>query len=333
MKNNNFFLILLTVLCSCFSGCNGQETFGLNYLTLEKVIEMPGVKGRIDHLDVNVKDQVVYMAALGNNSLEVADLHNGKIIYSIKGLHEPQGVGYIPQTHEILVANGGNGSCNFYNASTFQKTATVHLSSDADDVRYDSIEQKLYVGYGAGGIAVIDPNTHLQIADIKLPAHPEAFAIDGKNKMLFVNIPDKNMIGVIDLSKSKLVDKWVSNDLHANFPMAYDGNNQRVIVGYRHPARLVLLNSKTGKEVTSASMVDDVDDLYFDAKTSSILVSGGGGYINIFHDENSAIKQLANIPTRNGARTALFIPALRLYVLAARATSGKNAELQVFHLP
>ena len=63
---------------------------------------MPEVKGRIDHIDVNVKDKVVYIAALDNNTVEVVDIQNGKVIHSIKGLDEPQGVGYIPQTNEIL---------------------------------------------------------------------------------------------------------------------------------------------------------------------------------------------------------------------------------------
>lgn len=333
IKPGKSILITLIALCNCFLSCKGQPPYGTDHLTLDKVISMPDVKGRIDHMDVNLKDQVVYIAALGNNTLEVADLKNGKIIYSISGLDEPQGVGYIPQTHEIFVANGGNGDCYFYNAITYQKVATIHLASDADDVRYDSADRKLYVGYGSGGIAVIDPATHLTIVDIKLPAHPEAFVVDGKYKMLYVNVPDKNMIGVIDLKQGQLIDKWISNGLHANFPISYDASNRYLFVGYRHPAKLLVLNSKTGKEITSAAMVADVDDLYFDPKSSNVFISGGGGNINIFHYESQTIKQIANIPTRMGARTSLLIPELRLYILAVRAAAGKNAELQVYHIP
>jgi DNA-binding beta-propeller fold protein YncE len=327
------FLIILTALCNCLTGCDGQQIYGENFLTLSKVIAMPEVKGRIDHMDVNLKDQLLYIAALGNNTLEVADLKTGKIIKSINGLDEPQGIGYIPHTHEILVANGGNGDCYFYDAVSYQKKATLHLASDADDVRYDSVERKLYVGYGSGGIAIIDPDTHLQTADIKLPAHPEGFTIDSKNKLLYVNVPDKNMIGVIDLKQGKLVDKWISNNYRANFPISYDAMNRQLFVGYRHPATLLLLKSASGKEITSAPMVEDIDDLYYDSKTSEVFISGGGGFINVFQYENQKVKQIANIPTRKGARTSLLIPELRLYVLAARAAAGKKAELQIYHLP
>jgi len=296
--------------CNCIYGCEAQTTFGNKYLNLEKSIVMPNVKGRIDHLDVNLKDQLVYVAALGNNTLEVADLRSGKIMHSISGLDEPQGVGYIPQYNEIFVANAGNGDCYFYNAKSFEKTATIHLSSDADDVRYDSVDKKIYVGYGEGGIAVIDAETHKQIADITLPAHPESFQIDKKMGLLFVNVPKSNIVGVIDLKQAKLLNKWQRDSPSANFPMAIDTNNARVFVGYRHAPRLIVYDAKTGSEVSSNEMTGDADDLYYDQKTKEIIISGGDGYISIFKQQDSnTYGQIANISTSKGARTSLLIPS------------------------
>jgi DNA-binding beta-propeller fold protein YncE len=326
--NMRILIIAVSVLCNCFSSCKAQPSFGTDNLSLTKVVPMPGVKGRIDHMDANVKDKVLYMAALGNNTLEVIDLQAGKVIHSIKGLNEPQGVGYIPPTNEIFVANGGNGDCYFYNATTFEKTATVHLSSDADDVRYDAVTETIYVGYGEGGIAAINARTHRQTGDIPLPAHPEGFQLDKATGRMFVNVPDKNMIAVIDLLPLKVIDKWTRNSPTANFPMALDTVDHYVFIGYRHPATLVVLDSKTGKEISSNKMVNDIDDLYFDYQTKRIYVSGGGGYINIFMQANDRVKQIANIPTKNGARTSLLIPQLKLFVLAER---GNPARLSIYN--
>ena len=290
---------------------------------------MPGAKGRIDHMDVNVKDKVIYIAALGNNTLEVIDLKAGKVIHSINGLDEPQGVGYIPSTNEIFVANGGNGDCYFYNASTFEKTGTVHLSSDADDVRYDAATETIYVGYGEGGIATINARTHRQTGDAQLPAHPEGFQLDKGTGRILVNVPDKNMIAVIDLRQLKVIDKWIRSSPAANFPMALDTVHHFAFIGYRHPATLVMLDSKTGKEISSNKMVSDIDDLYFDEDTKRIFVSGGGGYINIFEQANSQVKQIANLPTKSGARTSLLIPQLKLFVLAER---GNPAQLTIYNI-
>ena len=248
---------------------------------------MPEVKGRIDHIDVNVKDKVVYIAALDNNTVEVVDIQNGKVIHSIKGLDEPQGVGYIPQTNEIFVANGGNGDCYFYSAATFEKRATIHLSSDADDVRYDSTTKSIYVGYGNGGIAIINAVTHKQTGDVKLPAHPEGFQLDKAANILLVNLPGKNMVGIIDLVQLKLIDKGTRNSPTANFPMALATINHYVFIGYRHPGKLIVLKSKTGKEISNYNMVNDVDDLFFDEATKRIYISGSGGFINIFQQDKN----------------------------------------------
>ncbi len=334
MKSSKFcntVTIMLIVVGGCFASCKGQKSFGTQYLKLEKIIPLPGVKGRIDHMDINLREQVVYISALGNNTLEVVDLQHGKLVHSIKGLNEPQGVGYIPQNNEIFAANGGNGDCYFYNARSFKKTAIIHLSSDADDVRYDSAGRKIYVGYGEGGIAMIDADSHQQIGDVKLPVHPESFQIDENTKQLFVNLPDANMIGVVDMKQLNLIKKWERTSPLANFPMALDEMHHRLFIGYRLPAKLVVLDSGTGKMISMSTMTDDADDLYYDEATGRIYVSGGGGFISIFGQRDaSAYQEIANIPTRSGARTSLFVPQLQLFLLAERATGGKDAQLLVY---
>lgn len=326
-------ILAIAILCNSFSGCKGQTQFGANLLHLEQTIPLPGVSGRIDHMDINLKAHLLYVAALANNTVEVIDLLNGKVIYSITSLNEPQGVCYIPQTNEIFIANGGNGDCYFYNAATFEKVATIHLSSDADDVRYDAAERKVYVGYGTGGIAVISAETHLKIGDVKLPGHPESFQMDKSLNRLFVNVPDAHMVAVIDLLQLKLTDKWVRNSPLANFPMAVDTVLHRVFIGYRHPSKLMALDCKTGNEISSADMIGDADDVYYDNRKAEIFVSGGDGEVNIYkEDSTSTYKQIANISTSAGARTSLLVPENKLFILAAKASSGKPAKILVYKI-
>jgi len=139
------------------------------------------------------------------------------------------------------------------------------------------------------------------------------------------------MTGVADLSTLQLTQTWMNHDVKANFPMALDTNHHQVIIGYRHPALLKLYDAKTGKEISSQPMAGDADDLYFDAETSAIYVSNGDGHINIFRQKvTGGYEEVANIATRSGARTSLLVPQLHFFVVAARAESGKKAELLVY---
>src|SRR5437868_5294115 len=96
MKNIQIIYLLFPFVFICL-GCKGQKPFGENQLIKQATIPMPSVKGRIDHLDIDLKEKIIYVAALGNNSLEILDISKGKILHSIKGLDEPQGVAYIPE--------------------------------------------------------------------------------------------------------------------------------------------------------------------------------------------------------------------------------------------
>ncbi|MDP9076506.1 MAG: YncE family protein [Bacteroidota bacterium] len=327
----NTLTLLIAGLIS-FTGCQAQES-GKQLLTLQKEIALPGVKGRIDHIDINIKDQIVYVAALGNNTLEIVDLKSGRVTGSIKGLDEPQGVAYTEKHQEIFIANGGTGECGFYNALSLKKTGSIKLADDADDVRYDAQADKIYVGYGSGGIAIIDAGSHKQVGDIPLTAHPESFQLDAKANKLWVNVPGSGMIGVANLKTLKQTARWSKLLPRANFPMAYDGAQHRIIVGYRLPAKLIVYDSETGKELFSAPMVGDVDDLYWDAKTKQVFISGGGGAVNVFKQTGiTTYQKIADIKTRNGARTSLLIPELGLLLIAARADGDQLAALLVYKI-
>jgi hypothetical protein len=330
IKRQKRSCFLLSSLLLVIVSCKGQPLIGAAYLPLQRTIEMPHVRGRIDHMDANVKEGMVYVAALGNNTLEVADIHNGRLVHEITGLHEPQGVGYIPRQHEILVANGGNGACDFFSADGYKKRATIQLGSDADDVRVDPVNNLIFVGYGDGGIAVMDAARHQLLYRIPLPAHPEGFQLDGPWHQLFVNIPDAHEIAVIDLQKQQVISHW-KTDAGANFPMAIDTVNQRVFIGYRHPAQISVLDAHSGKVMTHFPAVGDMDDLYFDAASHQLLVSGGQGAIEVYQEQDHHFIKMVHVAVRSGARTSLYLPSRRWFVLAERATS-KEADLLVYKL-
>jgi hypothetical protein len=49
-----------------------------------------------------------------------------------------------------------------YAGASLQQTATVDLKNDADNVRYDKVSRRFWVGYGEGGLGAIDPENGIQ---------------------------------------------------------------------------------------------------------------------------------------------------------------------------
>ena len=300
-------------------------------LYLNSVIPVPNVFGRIDHMSYNPDKQYIYIASLGNNSVEVADLKSNKIVRTIKGFREPQGVVYIREKNLIFVTNGYTGICDILDADSYAKVKSIKLTSDADNVRYDSTENKIYVGYGNGGMAVIDAVTLTLLKEIKLSGHPESFQIDKTAERIYVNIPFQGQVEVININTYNVIDVWKLNKVSANFPMGLDEKDHRLFIGCRDPARLLIINAQTGKTIQTLNIDKDTDDLYYNASAKQIYLSCGSGYLDIFSqiDPDSYVFS-TQIPTHPGAGTSLYIPELNKLIVACPARFSTPASLLTF---
>jgi len=303
--------------------CAAQEA----PVELVQTIPMPKVDGRIDHLAFDPKSGRLFVAALGNNTIEVIDLAQGKVIHRIDGLHEPQGV--LSLDGRIVVASGGDGSCRFYDGSTFKLDKSVDCKDDADNVRYDADAKLVYVGAGNGALAVIDPEKGGRIAEIPLDAHPESFQLESKGRRIFVNVPKAGNIAVVDREARAVVAKWKVS-AGANFPMALDEPARRLYVGCRQPAKLLVYDTKTGKELAAAECSGDTDDVFFDASSKRVYLSCGEGVLDVFDASETAPKRIGKIATAPGARTCLFVADLGKIFLAVPHRGSQQAEVRVY---
>jgi hypothetical protein len=297
-------------------------------LVLELSIPLSGVSGRIDHLAVDAPHHRLFVAELGNGSVEAIDLASGRLLGRIAGLDEPQGLGYLPQRDELAVATGGDGMLRFYRAGDLALAGSIKLGEDADDVRIDPRSGHLLVGYGRA-VAVIDPSTRGVLQTLPLPAHPEGFALQGTR--IFVNSPGADAVVVLDTMGGREVARWPNPGVQFNFPMASDEESGRIAVVYRLPARLVLFAAASGKVEQTLDTCGDADDVFFDARRRRLYVVCGSGAVDVFTQLRSGYSRAARIPTRGGARTGLFSPELdRLYVAARAGASGKAAAVLAY---
>lgn len=299
-------------------------------LVLERKFALKDVGGRIDHMAVDLRRHRLFVAELGNDSVDVIDLGSGAVLHRFTGLNSPQGVAYLPGQDAIAIANAEDGTVHFYGGSDYAALGTLDLGEDADNARIDTRTGDVVVGYGKGGLAVIDPATRSKRQDIALPGHPESFQIDPAANRAYVNVPDAGQIAVIDLTTGRQVAKWTVPGQAENFPMAIDDSGGTIATVFRSPPRLVLLDSKTGAVTGSYSTCADADDVFFDPRRSRVYVSCGAGAIDVFSRDGSGAQHIAGIRTSPGARTSLFVPELdRLYV-AERAGLLKDAAILVF---
>jgi DNA-binding beta-propeller fold protein YncE len=303
-------------------------------LQLIQRIPVPGVAGRIDHFTAYPKRRLLIFAGLGNNSVEIVNTFEAKVVHSIKGLNEPQGVLYVPEFDKIFVANAGTGKVNVYDGKTYALRKSIELGeeSDTDNLRYDEATKRVFVGI-VGGIAMIDAATEAHVdKDLKgSGGHSESFQLEKKGSRVFVNVPDDGNVNVID-RKTGALAKWELNGAKANYPMALNEDDHRLFVITRRPPLLVVLNTDTGKEVARVPVGGSCDDVYFDAERKRIYALGGEGFISAVQQNDPDHYALsANIPTTVGVRTGIFF-GTSLYV-GVPASGLEPAQIWNYAVP
>lgn len=290
-------------------------------LQLVRTIALPGVEGRIDHMAVDVARQRLFIAALGNNTVEVIDLKAGKHMQTLTGLREPQGIACTGK--RIYVASAGDGTCKVFDAESLRQIQTIELGEDADNVRYDSATKRVYVGYGSGGIAVLDAATGKRLANISLQGHPESFQLETTDRRIYVNVPMAHHVAVIE--RNAVVATWPVTDAEANFPMALDEADHRLFIVCRQPAVLLVFDTRTGRVVEKRDVNGDCDDVFIAAQQHRLYASCGAGFLDVLPLDGAG---RTSIPTAAGARTSFWF-ADRLY-LAVPHRGAQPAEIRVY---
>lgn len=299
-------------------------------LTLVRTIDLPGVEGRIDHLAFDADRGRLFVAALGNNSIEVLDTQAGTHLAHLPGFHEPQGIAFLPDAHGVAIANGQGGAVPIIDTGDFHVVRTTALGDDADNVRYDAAARRVYVGYGDGALAAIDPADGRVIGKVTLAGHPESFQLETGGSRVYVNVPSAGHIAIVDRRAMRVVATWPVTAARANYPMALDEEGHRLFIGCRRPAQVLVYDTTSGKQIAAFPIVGDTDDLFFDSARKRLYVTGGDGFVDVFETGSGRYDRLAHIVTAAGARTSLFVRQQNRLYVAVPHRGSQRAAVQVF---
>jgi DNA-binding beta-propeller fold protein YncE len=310
-------------------------------LRLVQTISLPNVKGRLDHMDVDVKGKRLFVAALENGTLEVLDLEGGKWVHSIHGFRKPQGALYVPELNKLFVASGDDGMLRVFRGDTLDLLDPIRLDLGPNRVVYEPHSQQVYVGYGGkdagkdyGEVGIIDAKNDKHIGDIKVIAHPSELLLDKLGMTLFVSVSAANRIQVIDTSKRQVVSTWQVSSRHPG-DAAVDESTSRLFIGTRTPPEMIVMDSKSGKEVAHLLTAEGMDGVYFDAPRKRVYVSGGrelsSGFVYVYQQtDDDHYETVGKVTTRGGAGTSLWSPALNRYYVAAPANEQTDAAILVY---
>jgi DNA-binding beta-propeller fold protein YncE len=307
-------------------------------LKLVQSIPLPEVDGRIDHFAIDVKGRRAFLAALAKNTIEVVDLTAGRVKQTLPGFAKPQGVLFVPKLNMLVIASGADGSVKTLDGTTLAVIRTTSVSLGADAIGYDPRSKEIYVGSGGGDankeqgdLTVFNVASGAQVAALTADAHAGGSVIEGHGEHVFVLVPEKAQVVVLDRKTKSQLAKWTIPGIQKSVALALDEKNHRLFLGVRTPASIVVLDSASGAVVASVPTVATLDGLSFDSSTRRIYTSGGEGFVDVTQQiDADHYERIARVPTGPVARTSVFVPEWRRFYVAVPRDEERGAELRVF---
>jgi DNA-binding beta-propeller fold protein YncE len=310
----------------------GDTTWAEPTLELVQTIVLQGKPGKLDHLIVDSKSQRLFLANKVNNTVDVVDLKEGKLLKQLTGQAGAQGLAYAPDLGRLYVALGTGGFCNIFDGNSYKLLGTIKYDDDADNVRYRPSTHTVYVAHAEKALGVIDGQSLEKKPDISLPGSAEAFQLETERPRLYLNIPSPSQVVVIDTDKNQVISQHPLQMAAANFAMALDQANHRLFIGCRKKPMLVVMDTETGKEITGIDIPADTDDVQYDAKRKRIYASCGEGFLAVIKQSDADKYELVEkVPTVKDARTChLDRETGRIYLGVPRQKGQPGPEIRVY---
>jgi hypothetical protein len=315
-------------------------------VTLLSTAYLPEITGDFDHFAVDLKRNHLLVSAEVHHSVEMFDLKTGAHLQSIGGFKTPHSIAFAPEKDELLVADGGDSALILLSGDDFHRIDRVQLidgsatgKGDSPDAAYYDAANRLYY-IGNGGISANLPDSEIAVFSvdqgklidkISIPGNNvESMGIDHIHHRLYVNIRDKQQIGVVDLVTKKVIATWTAPGLQKNTALAVDENNERIFVAGRNPGIFYVFDNN-GNVVKQTPCANINDDMTWDPALKRVYVSGTQG-LSIFHqDSPDTYTDIAEIPT-NGGKTSFYVPQVKQFYVVHPKTDVDIAGLLVYRV-
>ncbi len=342
-KNICFFSAIIFLICI---PARAKAAESQAPVTLLSTTYLPEIIGDFDHFAVDLKRNHLFVSAEVHHSIEMFDLKTGAHLQSIGGFKTPHSVAFAPEKDELLVADGGDSGLIILSGDDFRRIDRVQLidgsatgKGDSPDAAYYDAANRLYY-IGNGGISANLPDSEIAVFSvdqgklidkISIPGNNvESMGIDHIHHRLYVNIRDKQQIGVVDLLTNRVIATWTAPGLQKNTALAVDEKNERIFVAGRNPGIFYVFDNN-GNLVRRKPCANINDDMTWDPVLKRVYVSGTQG-LSIFHqDSPDTYTDIANIPT-NGGKTSFYVPQVKQFYVVHPKTDVDIAGLLVYRV-
>jgi len=307
---------ILTLACAFLLGFAACSPGAKKY-ELIKTIPVGG-DGRWDYITVDPATKIVFVGR--STYTQAIDTASGKVVGTIKDTAGVHGVALAPDLHRGFTSNGRSNNVTIFDLHDYKTLGTIETGKNPDAIIYEPMTKTIITFNGRSeDCTVIDadaaPGSKAK-ATLALGGKPESAASDGEGHV-YVNLEDKSEIAVINTKKWKVTQHWKIDGGEEPSGLALDAKHHRLFAGCGGNNVMAVIDTETGKTVTTLPIGAGVDACAFDPGTEEAFAScGRDASITVVHEsKDGKCEVVQTIKTRPGARTMCVDPETHMMYL------------------
>lgn len=313
-------------------------------LKLVQTIPLPGLHdGDFDHFALDAAGQRLFVAAEENSAVVVIDLRANRVIAKITDVKAPHSMGYNAEAKKLYVVDdGGPNQVEIFDGASLKLLKTIPMDAHADVSLYTPDTKLFYVGNGGRQakeeytlVSVVDTATDQKKTDIKIDGDRiESIRAEEKGSRMFVNVYYKGIVDVVDRKTQAITASWNFSQEGKNFgSMALDEADHRLFVHARDPGKVLVIDTESGKLITSLVCQGDYDDAIWDAANRRLYLIGTP-FLKVWEksEEGDRYDILGQVPTAFHSITGFLVPSLNRLYIAVNHHGSTDAVVQAYEI-
>ena len=276
-----------------------------------------GAPDRWDYLVYDGPSHRLYVAH--GDRIAVLDGKSGQILGNVEGMPGgSHGIGISAATGKGYTDDGQAGEAVAFDLKTFKTGKRIKAEKDADGIAFDPVSGHVFVVDGdSEKLTVIDPKTDSAIATVDVGGGLE-YAVAGDNGKVYVNGAEKKEMVRVDTASNKVDAHWPIPDCTSPHGLAIDTANHRLFVSCVN-AVLTVVNTDSGKVVTTLPIGQGTDGAAFDPKRKLIFSSNYDGTLSVIKENSlDSFVSLGGIKTQVTGKNMTIDPDTgRLFLTVA----------------
>jgi DNA-binding beta-propeller fold protein YncE len=284
-------------------------------LRLVQDIPLPGPATRFDYQSVEPIGRRLFINHMNAGQLLVFDLDSARVIGVVSGLDRATGVWAVPAHHMVYVSAAGRHEVVGVDDRTLAIRARVGGVRFPDGIAYAPVEHKVFVSDESGDAAVvIDARTNVKRSTIALGGEAGNTHYDSVSHCVLVAVQTRDQLVAIDPVTERIVARYDLAGADQPHGFALDEAGRLAFISCEGNAKLLVVDLRTMKVLSTSQVGDDPDVLAWDAAWRRLYVAAESGVVSTFVADGAVLHPAGEVRAPHAHSVAVDPRTHRVYL-------------------